>query len=325
MLSDLSSLGHSLINVSQGYGGGVDDIAPSRSPDGKWVAFTSNRDGNWDIYAAKITQNEVTPPQRVTHDDGADVAPVWSPNSQYLAYRSNRDGNWEIYLVNVVTGIEKRLTFNPANDTYPSWSPDGSKLVFQSDRSGIWQIYVADVKTNSKTLVSDGTHQDTYPTFSPDGTRILFRANAIGGDAQTIYVMNADGSDPEPISNPTGAATNAVWSSDGQLIAYQSNLDGDLDIYIYDTASRQTRKLTDNTANDYAPNWRCGQSTLIFNSDVNGDPNLFQVAALPIDAAPVAVEADIADQLTFNEAEDLYGTSAGNNEGDWDFDQKSVP
>ena len=191
---------------------------------------------------------------------------------------------------------------------HPSWSADGSKLVFQSDRSGIWQIYLLDLATRSISLISDGTRNDQDPTFSPTGDRISFRSHLRSTDTDVIYLMRADGSNPTPISNRNGNASHAAWSNDGTLIAYQSDLDGDLDIYVYELSADYTRQLTDNTVADYAPMWLCDQPTLIFNSDVTGDPNLFQVSALPINAPPVRIEQQ-ARQLTFDPADDLYASN----------------
>jgi Tol biopolymer transport system component len=319
LLTDLSSAGHSLVNLSQGYGAGVQDIAPSRSPDGKWIAFTTNRGGTWDIYVVDTTGNGIIRPNAVVRNDATDVLPIWSPNSQYLAYLSNRDHNWELYIVDVVTGVETRLTDSPTNDIHPAWSPDGSQILFQSDRSGTWQVYRIDMATNITTLLSDGTHSDHDPSFSADGQHILFSTYSDDSANNTLYLMSADGSTPQLISDPAGNATHAVWSNNGMLIAYQSDLDGDTDIYVYDVASGSTRKVTDNTVADYSPSWRCDQPTLIFNSDVTGDPNLFQVSPLPMDAPPVQVNADLNNQLTFNAADDLYPANLGDNQGDWDF------
>ncbi|CAG0952536.1 hypothetical protein ARNL5_00222, partial [Anaerolineae bacterium] len=121
-------------------------------------------------------------------------------------------------------------------------------------------------------------------------------------------VMNATSGTPVAISDVAGDATNHTWSTDDTLIAYQSNLDGDLDVYVYDFGSGTTRQVTDNTIADYAPTWVCGTNELIFTSDVTGNPDIFETNALPIDAPAIKVEK-VALQLTDEPADDVYPQS----------------
>ncbi|MEO1646601.1 MAG: hypothetical protein AAFR67_15530, partial [Chloroflexota bacterium] len=121
------------INLTQAEG--YTDMAPSRSPNAEWIAYTSNRDGNWEIYVARTDGSEQ---RRITHNQIAtDTDPIWGPNN-WIVYESTRDGNWELYILDVLTGEEYRLTENAANDINATWAPSGDKLVFQSDRSGMW-------------------------------------------------------------------------------------------------------------------------------------------------------------------------------------------
>jgi len=96
-----------------------------------------------------------------------------------------------------------------------------------------------------------------------------------------------------------------VFSPSGRYLAYQSNADGDLDIYVHEFGTGLTRKLTDNTIDDYAPTWLCGDDRLVFTSEIYGDPNIFEVDVLPITASPILVEED-AMQLTFEDYLDVY-------------------
>jgi Tol biopolymer transport system component len=289
-------------NLSQGVGPRVYDVAPSRSPDGEWITFASNRDGNWEIYVGKT---DGTFQQRVTYAiEAIDIDPVWSPFGNYIAYESARDGNWELYLVDVATGAETRLTNDPGNDLNPFWSPDGWKLVFQSDREGFWQIYELNIATLEVKKLSDGIGDDLDPQYSNKGDKIAFRSLR-DGDNGVLYVMNADGTDVQRISDINGDASNHVFSPDDTLIAYQSDLDGDLDIYVYEFASQKTRLVTDNTISDYAPTWWCSAPIIIFTSDITDDSNIFDTPALPIEAPAIKVEEE-ANQLTDQPEADQY-------------------
>ncbi len=292
-------------NLSQGED--ADDIAPSRSPNAEWIVFASNRDGNWEIYVAP-TDGDGSQIRRVTHNDLAiDTDPTWGPNN-FVVFESTRNGNWDLYMINMTTGNLRQLTTSTANDLNAYWSPDGSKLVFQSDRSGQWQIYEFDLATMSTTLLSDGTGVDVDPQYSNGGTRIAFRSYRDGSDS-VITIMDADGANVRAISDLDGDATNHSWSPDDTLIAYQSDLDGDLDVYVYEVGGGRTRQLTANDIPDYAPTWQCNSTHLLFTSDITGNPDLFDTDALPITAPGIAVDLE-AEQLTIDEAADIYPLGA---------------
>ncbi len=283
------------------------DVAPSQSPDGQWIAFASDRDGNWEIYVTP-TNGDINKAQRVTSNSIAiDTDPVWGPTN-FVVYESTRDGNWELYMVDMRTGVETRLTDNAADDLNAFWSPDGKKIVFQSNRSGKWQLYELDLTNSGLIKLSDGLRNDLDPSYSPDGQQIVYRSYGEDGKS-VVYTMDANGSNRKAVSDVKGNASNMAWSPDGHLIAYQSDLDGDLDIYVYQTSSSKTRKLSDNTIADYAPSWLCGTTQVLFTSDISGNPDIYRAEALSIDAAGIAVDKE-AEQMTTDKVDDIYPLGA---------------
>jgi Tol biopolymer transport system component len=111
------------------------------------------------------------------------------------------------------------------------------------------------------------------------------------------------------VSDPNGDARNHAWSADDELIAYNSDLDGDQDIYIYEVATEQTRLLTDNNTTDVAPTWLCDGHTVVWTSDATEDPDvgsdndIYSVNADPITAPPIDVVTQ-ASQLTSDPGND---------------------
>jgi Tol biopolymer transport system component len=297
-------------NLSQGIGPNVVDVSPARSPDAEWIAFTSNRDGNWELYIGKIDGTEQ---RRVTFNNFAvDTAPMWSPSGDSIAFQSNRDGNWNIYLLNLATGAETQVTDNLSNEISPVFSPDGTKIAFQSDRDGLWQIYEVTVATGEQVRLSDGTANDFSPLYNGQNTRIAFQTLRGAGGTAMVYLMNVDGSNLLPVSEAAMDARNLSWSGDGALLAYNSDADGDQDIYVYEVATALTRKLTDNTTNDVAPTWLCEAPTIIWTSNATADQvtpaevdDIYQSVAVPIDAPAINVSEE-ASRLTDNEANNRY-------------------
>jgi Tol biopolymer transport system component/protocatechuate 3,4-dioxygenase beta subunit len=294
-------------NLSQGEG--FDDISPTRSPNAEWIVFASNRDGNWELYVA-ATNGDSSKTQRLTYNEVAiDTNPVWGPNN-YVVYETTRNGNWDLYLLDMSTGRSEQLTTHSGSDINAFWSPDGTKIVFQSDRSGQWQIYELDLRTNIVTLLSDGQGVDVDPQYNNAGTQIAFRSYRDGRENSVIYTANANGEGVQAISDLNGDATNHAWSPDDTLIAYQSEIDNSLDIYVYQLGSRATRQVTDDVdVNNYAPTWKCGSNELLFTSEDTGNPDIFTVNALPITAPAVVIEEE-AEQLTFDVADDIYPQGA---------------
>ncbi|MFN8371339.1 MAG: hypothetical protein U0694_00455 [Anaerolineae bacterium] len=297
-------------NLSLGEGAGINDMAPSLSPNYEYLVFTSNRatqpgqPENWEIYVAS-TSGDASSIQRVTYNEhSVDTDPVWGPNN-FVVYETTRNGNWDLYMIDMSTGQEYQLTSNAADDINAYWSPDGSKLVFQSDRDGgVWQIYELDMATRNIKRLSSGATIDVDPEYSSDGTHIAYRTYGSSDAASSLAIMNADGSGARLITSPEENATNAAWSPSGRFIAYQSDRDGDLDIYVFEVATGITRQLTANDIPDYAPTWLCNDERVMFTSDIAGDPNIFE-DVLPLDAPAVHIEVD-ADQMTFETSNDIY-------------------
>jgi len=218
------------------------DSYPAWSPDGRSIAFTSNRDGNDDIHVMNADGTGVT---RLTNST-FNYWSAWSPDGGRIAYGSSYGGgNYEIHVMNADgTGVT-RLTNHSAGDTSPAWSPDGRRIAFTSSRDGNLEIYVMNADGTGVTRLTNHSAEAGSPTWSPDGRRIAFVSERDGNDE--IYVMNADGTGVTRLTNHSAEDGSPTWSSDGRRIAFDSNRDGNLEIYVMNvpasgaTAASQTR------------------------------------------------------------------------------------
>jgi Tol biopolymer transport system component len=240
----------------------VQNYFASISPDGSRIAFTTNRDGNEEIYIMKADGSD----QRnlTSSSSTRDSWPKWSPDGTKIIFYS-----WaisagpaaaEIYVVSASGGPWTRLTSNGALDADPEFSPDGRRIVFMSERDGNQEIYVMNADGTAPIRLTNDPGRDGTPTWSPDGNRIAFattRFAAAGTDAYEIAVMNADGSGFVRLTNHPEIDVNPVWSPGGQRIVYNHRLGpGDYDIRIINADGSGDRALLQGNGNQQAYAWR---------------------------------------------------------------------
>ena len=158
---------------------------PDWSPDGGRIAFTSDRDGNQEIYVMNADGTGVS---RLTNHPDNEWDPAWSPDGRRIVFTSDRNGNQEIYVMNADgTGVN-RLTNHPDNDLDPAWSPDGRRIVFTSDRDGNREIYVMNADGTGVNRLTNHPDNDFDPAWSPDGGRIAFASDRDGNDDIFVYL-----------------------------------------------------------------------------------------------------------------------------------------
>ncbi|HSJ75558.1 MAG TPA: protein kinase [Gemmatimonadales bacterium] len=161
----------------------------SWSPDGKSIAFNSDRLGEMNIWLRSLTDSSE---RQLTRGPGGDYQPNWSPDGQTLAFFSARSGNADIWAVSVADGKLRQLTQDPETDTNPFYSPDGKQIAFVSDRDGraeIWVMGADGADPRRVTSIGVGGH---FLRYTPDGQSIVFRAET-GAQIQIYRVSLDDG------------------------------------------------------------------------------------------------------------------------------------
>ena len=236
------------------------DSVPTWSPDGRRIAFGSDRDGNREIYVMNADGSGVT---RLTDNDAIDSGPAWSPDGRRIAFSSTRDGSFEVYVMNADGSGVTRLTDNDAFDWHPAWSPDGRHIAFDSDRDGNWEIYVMNADGSGVTRLTYNGAADGSPAWSPDGQRIAFGTGRHG--KYEIYVMDASG--VTRLTDNDASDVGPVWSPDGRRIAFASERDGNLEIYVMNADGSGATRLTYNGARDLFAVWSPDGRHIAFHSN----------------------------------------------------------
>jgi dipeptidyl aminopeptidase/acylaminoacyl peptidase len=188
------------------------------SPDGRRIAFMSERDGNPEIYVMTATPGSV--PTRLTFDPAVDVDPTFSPDGRRLAFTSTRDGNPEIYVMAVDGSAQTRVTFDPAADQQADWSPDGTRIAFESTRDGNHEIYAMNPDGGAVTRLTFSPEFAADPSWHPDGASIAFVSGPRG--ALDIFTVRPGTAGRTQLTRGTSDVHHPAWSPDGQQIAFTS-------------------------------------------------------------------------------------------------------
>jgi eukaryotic-like serine/threonine-protein kinase len=258
-----------------------DDQFARVSPDGRRIAFSSNRDGKPEIYVMNADGSGT--PQRLTFNTVEDKAPSWSPDGRRIAFDNVRVTGVEsdIYVMDADGSNQINLSNAQGYDSRAAWSPDGRRIAFASNRGGgatAFDIYVMNADGSNVTRLTSDPEFEVDPNWSPDGSRIAFTRMTRQGSFE-IFVMNADGSNAINLSNNPASDGAPLWSPDGRLIAFSSaratsNRAAE-DIYVMNADGSNPRRVTNNSANDIETSWMPDSRRLVFQSNRDGNYELY--------------------------------------------------
>ena len=167
-------------------GAGTQNVAPSVSPDGRYVAFISEKDlFSVDLYMADARTGEIIRKLSSAASDAhmdalrfLDSSGSWSPDGELFAFVAIADGDNQLVVVDVNNSdVEQRIAVESANIgaiSNPAWSPDGRSIVFSGQSGGIADLFMIDIETEEITRLTNDKHGDMQPAFSPDGSMLAF-------------------------------------------------------------------------------------------------------------------------------------------------------
>jgi tricorn protease len=231
------------------------DVGPIFSPDGRWIAFSSNRHGQYDVFVVPSYGGK---PRRLTFDSAQDNALGWTPDGKGVVFSSTRGTAFpyaaELYVVPLEGGQEKKLPFLEAKDAV--FSPAGNAVGFVRG-PGTWyrknyrgssndDIWLATPDGANVRRLTDFPGQDTSPMFSPDGKRLYYVTELQGGPANIVVQDLDSAAPPAPVGSPRlltnhreDSVRKARISGNGEWIVYECGAD----LWVASTRDGLSRKL----------------------------------------------------------------------------------
>jgi tricorn protease len=222
------------------------DAYPRFSPDGKWIAFSSDRNGNLDVYLIPSTGGTA---KQLTHHSADDVVLGWTPDGKGILFSSQRGEDFmgQLYVVGVDGGMPWHA--GPDMGNAASYSPDGNRIAYNPKGQVYWRkyyrgayatdVWIEDVSAKKFTQVTDFDGLDSWPMWSRDG-EIYFVSDRDGEGLTNIWrVAEAGGKADKVTSFKSGDVRFPSISADGRTIVFEH----DFGIWKLDTASKKVSQI----------------------------------------------------------------------------------
>src|SRR3954447_24330022 len=206
-------------------------------------------------------------------DPRYDAQSDWSPDGTELVFRSRRNNRYQVSVVDLTVRPPRVTDVAPDRDgtqaSFPTWFPNGQGFLYrrtngpETTRSDIWAM---NLDGSDRHPVVVAPEDQFYPAYNPDMTKILFATAAPPG-GRSIQVFDVATGQITTLFDYSAASFDSgpAWSPDGREIAFESNLDGDMEIYVMNADGTNVRQITHNTIWDEGPAWSPDGKRLVFS------------------------------------------------------------
>jgi tricorn protease len=222
------------------------DAYPRFSPDGKWIAFSSDRNGNLDVFLMPANGG---PPKQLTYHSADDTVLGWTPDGSSVLFSSNRGEDFmpQLYVVGVNGGMPWKA--GPDMGNQASFSPDGKHIAYNPKGQVYWRkyyrgayqtdVWIEDVSTKKFTQLTDFDGLDSWPMWSRDG-EIYFVSDRDGGGLTNIWRLAESGGKADKVTTfKSGDVRFPSISADGKTIVFEH----DFGIWKLDTGSKKITQI----------------------------------------------------------------------------------
>jgi dipeptidyl aminopeptidase/acylaminoacyl peptidase len=274
------------------------DTAPAFSPDGKRIAFLSNRSGSTQIHVMWLDTRETA---QLTRLDVDPSAPIWSPDSSTIAFTVrvvDETSPLPIKLPKTPKGAELAKSAVLVDRTV--WGADGTGPT----QKGFTHVFLVDANTGgSSRQITSGDYNHTGPAFSPDGKTIYVSgirkpdAEYLKGDSE-IYAITIDTLDVKTLTDRKGEDSSPKPSPDGKWIAYtghdEKGYTNDVDLlYFMSTTGADKRILVGGLPSSPGDLTWGSDGVLYYSMEEKGEKNVYSIATRTPGATPQKVTSGV--------------------------------
>ncbi len=307
-LGDIWTADDSGSNIQRITANPARDVYPRYSPDGKWIAFSSDRNGNLDVFIVPTAGGQ---PKQLTFHSADDNVLGWSPDSHSILFSSQRGEDFmaKLYTVPVEGGMEQSAGADMG--LWGGYSPDGTKLAINRRSQVYWRKYyrgayqsdvsIMDIASKKFTDVTNFDGMDSWPMWSRDG-HIYFVSDREGGGLTNVWRVSEKGGKAEQVTTfKSGDVRWPAISADGKTIVFEH----DFGVWKLDVATRKTNAVKLDIAAETEENMSEVRTYTANADDYDLAPNARRVAFSvhgEVFTAPVE-EGDIR-QITDNPSRD---------------------
>lgn len=236
-------------------------LGPAVSPDGKRVAFFSERDRlSLDLYLADTATGEVlrklattTASARFDSLQAIRSAGAWSWDGSRFAFAAVNQGRPTLVVIDLARDEDQELVIPRVGQILsPSWSPGGNLLVFSMLAGGVTDLFTYDLKTRELHQLTDDLYADLQPAWSPDGRRIVFATDRFTSDPGSLTfgptglaVLDLETREIEAVEAfPNVRHLNPQWSPDGSSLLFIASPDGVANVFRLERRTGALFKVT---------------------------------------------------------------------------------
>src|SRR6184192_2681488 len=243
--------------------GGRMNVAPSISPDGRYVVFLSERDGySVDVFLADAATGTVVRKLLSTAGDAhfdslqfIESAGAWDAKARRFALATLRDGHPALTIFDMPDGEVRQELAVPGVDQIfsPTWSPSGAELAFSALKGGVTDLFAIDVATGHLRELTTDAYSDLQPSWSPDGQRLVFATDRFSSSLSRLSfgryelaILDLATLMVHPLGGRSGGKNiDPHWSPDGASVYFVSDAGGISNLHRVDVATGQVAQVTD--------------------------------------------------------------------------------
>jgi len=269
------------------------NTGPALSPKGDKIVFLSDKSDYFDIYLMSAFDGRIIK-KVVSGQKSTDLEELhwlqagitWSPDGKQIAFAAKSGDQDALHIVDVKSSKTVRsLKFNVDGVLTPVWSPLGDEIAFTGIQNGLGDLYSINLKTEKLRKITNDKFSDLEPSWAPDGQSLVFvsdrgenisvipdsnlRIQDINYRNYDIYIVKADGSEIQQLTNTPQLERTPVFHPEGSKIAYTSDVSGISNIYIHDLETDVNYPITNIISGIFHLSWADKGSKLAFASFYN--------------------------------------------------------